>query len=219
MEGFKQLMGILLMATVVALLWLFGQQRGVDGMTLLLGALLLAGLGAWLYGRPAATPRGRATRLGLSAALLAAGLAVAFGPARAAGTERPRGGAAAEGRWEEWSEARVAELRAQGRPVFVDFTAAWCLTCKVNEKVALEDGEVQARFEREGVTLLKADWTLRDDRITRALAGYGRQGVPAYVLYGRDPGGEPHLLPELLTPGVVFTALDRVLGPRSAEAR
>ena len=113
----------------------------------------------------------------------------------------------------------MAELRAQGKPVFVDFTAAWCLTCQVNERVALETREVAERFEREGVTLLKADWTLRDDRITQALASYGRQGVPVYVLYGRDPVGEPRLLPEVLTPGVVFAALDRVLGPSSAANR
>jgi len=218
MEGFKELMGFCLMATVVALLWLFGQQGGVDGMAFLLGALLLAGLGAWLYGRPSATPRGRAIRLALAAALVILGLAVGFGPARPRAAA-PIAARAADLGWETWSEARVAELRAQGKPVFVDFTAAWCLTCKVNEKVALDTREVAERFEREGVTLLKADWTVRDDRITQALASYGRQGVPVYVLYGRDPAGEPHLLPEVLTPGVVFSALDRVLGPQSAATR
>ena len=218
MVGFKQLMGFCLMATVVALLWLFGQQGGVDGMAFLLGALLLAGLGAWLYGRPSATPRGRSIRLVLSAALVILGLAVGFGPARPRAAA-PAAVGSADLRWETWSDARVAELRAQGKPVFVDFTAAWCLTCKVNEKVALDTREVAERFAREGVTLLKADWTLRDDRITQALASYGRQGVPAYVLYGRDPAGEPHLLPEVLTPGVVFSALDRVLGPQPAATR
>jgi thiol:disulfide interchange protein len=218
MEAFKQLMGFCLMATVIALLWLFGQQAGVDGIAFLLGALLVAGLGAWGYGRPSASPRGRAIRVSLSAALLVAGLAIGFGPARPSGTGRVAA-PSADARWEPWSEARVAELRAQGKPVFVDFTAAWCLTCQVNARVALDTQEVVGRFEGAGVALLKADWTLRDDRITQALAAHGRQGVPVYVLYGRNPKDDPRLLPEILTPAIVLQALDEVLGPKTAAAR
>jgi thiol:disulfide interchange protein len=218
MEAFKQLMGFCLMATVIALLWLFGQQAGVDGIAFLLGALLVAGLGAWVYGRPSASPRGGAVRLSLSAALLIAGLAIGFGPARPSGASRAAA-PAVDARWEPWSEARVAALRAQGKPVFVDFTAAWCLTCQVNARVALDTQEVAARFESAGVALLKADWTLRDDRITQALAAHGRQGVPVYVLYGRNPKDDPRLLPEILTPAIVLQALDEVLGPKTAAAR
>jgi thiol:disulfide interchange protein len=172
MEGFKQLMGFCLMATVIALLWLFGQQAGVDGIAFLLGALLVAGLGAWVYGRPSDSPGRRALRVSLSAALLVVGLAIGFGPAR------PR-------------------TTAQ----------------------AVVPAEVVERFEREGVALLKADWTLGDDRITQALASHGRQGVPVYVLYGREAQSEPRLLPEILTPAIVLQALDEVLGPKTAAAK
>jgi thiol:disulfide interchange protein DsbD len=218
MEGFKQLMGFCLMATVIAILWLFGQQAGVDGIAFLLGALLVAGLGAWAYGRPSGSVRGRAVRVSLSAALVAGGLAIGFGLARPMAA--PRAAVpSSDARWEPWSEARLAELRSQGKPVFVDFTAAWCLTCQVNARVALDTQEVAERFAREGVTLLKADWTLRDDRITQALAAHGRQGVPVYALYGRDPTGEPRLLPEILTPAIVLQALDEVVGPKTAAVQ
>jgi thiol:disulfide interchange protein DsbD len=108
--------------------------------------------------------------------------------------------------WIPFSPDRLAELRAAGTPVFVDFTADWCLSCQVNERVALERDQVRERFLLRGVVRMKADWTRRDETVTRALADHGRQGVPLYVLYGRD--GAPRLLPEVLTPGIVLEALD-----------
>ncbi|HEY5908052.1 MAG TPA: thioredoxin family protein, partial [Vicinamibacteria bacterium] len=98
----------------------------------------------------------------------------------------------------------------------VDFTAAWCLTCQVNERVALARPDVVERFRREGIVALRADWTRRDDHITEALAAYGREGVPVYVLYG--PDGAPRILPELLTPGIVLSALDETLGRSRSTA-
>jgi thiol:disulfide interchange protein DsbD len=112
--------------------------------------------------------------------------------------------------WEPYAEGRLAELRQAGKPVFVDFTADWCLTCQVNDKVALQRADVRRRFQQAGVVLMKADWTLRDDGVTRALAAHGRQGVPLYVLYGRGTEAPPRLLPEILTPGIVLQALDEI---------
>ena len=216
METFKQLMGFFLMATVVFLAWLLGQQAGNDGVAMLLAGLVVVGMGAWSYGRGdthGSTTRSRRVARGLGFALGGIGLAVALSGARVAPPASPSGAKGAGGLvWESWSEERVAALRAEGRAVFVDFTAAWCLTCQVNERVSLGNAEVVAKLTRENVALLRADWTLRDERITRALASHGRQGVPVYVLYGRDPLAPPRLLPEVITPGMVLAALDEALG-------
>jgi thiol:disulfide interchange protein DsbD len=107
----------------------------------------------------------------------------------------------------------VSRYQAQGRPVLVDFTASWCLSCQVNERVALDQPSVQKAFQDGNVALLKADWTRGDDAITQALTELGRSGVPAYALY--SPGqSEPELLPEVLTPGIVIEALGKL--PKTA---
>jgi thiol:disulfide interchange protein DsbD len=113
--------------------------------------------------------------------------------------------AAAGGRWQPWSEARTAELLAAGRPVFVDFTAAWCITCKYNERTTLADGDVLADFDARDVSLLRADWTRRDPAITAALTALGRGGVPVYVLHA--PGKAPRVLTEILSAREVRAAL------------
>ena len=114
----------------------------------------------------------------------------------------------AGGAWEPYSAARVDELAAAGRPVFVDFTAAWCVTCQVNKQLVLARPEIERVFGERGVTLLRADWTRRDDEITRALAALGRKGVPVYALYA--PGRKPQLLPEILTRETILAALDQL---------
>jgi len=109
--------------------------------------------------------------------------------------------------WEPYSEARLATLSREGRAAFVDFTAAWCVTCQVNKQLVLARPEVEQDLRRRGVTLLRADWTRRDAEITRALAALGRNGVPVYALY--EPGREPQLLPEVLTREALVAALER----------
>jgi thiol:disulfide interchange protein DsbD len=138
-------------------------------------------------------------------------LAVALG-AFVLGTPAPTpDAAAADGmiRWEPWSVRRVAEAQAAGRPVFVNFTAAWCITCLVNERVALRSPDVAAAFARKQVVYLKADWTSRSAEIATALDGFGRSGVPLYVLY--PPGGRPAaptILPPILSERLVVDAVN-----------
>jgi thiol:disulfide interchange protein DsbD len=108
--------------------------------------------------------------------------------------------------WQPYSAQKVASLQAAGKPVFIDFTAAWCVTCQVNKRVVLSRDDVMAAFRDRNVTLVRADWTRRDPEIARALSELGRSGVPVYVLY--RPGRAPELLPELLTPQRVLEALD-----------
>jgi thiol:disulfide interchange protein DsbD len=121
--------------------------------------------------------------------------------------------ARADALWEPFSEARFQELRREGRPLFVNFTAAWCITCQVNKRLVLENPKVIQAFKRHGITLMEADWTNRDDEITRSLARYGRRGVPVYLLYAGGAGSDPILLPEILTVGLVIEALERGAGP------
>lgn len=115
--------------------------------------------------------------------------------------------------WQVFSQDAVERAVAQGQPVFVDFTAAWCLTCQVNERIVLETEPVQEAFRDRNVALFKADWTRQDPAITEALEALGRSGVPVYALYPGIPGSEPHLLPAILTEQIVREALDRVLAP------
>ena len=109
--------------------------------------------------------------------------------------------------FEPYSPERLAELRAEGRPVFVNYTAAWCISCQVNDRVALSTRAVAAAMRNNNIAYLKADWTKRDPVIAAELARYGRAGVPLYLVYGAG-GGEPAILPAILTEGVVVRALD-----------
>lgn len=203
LETMKQLFAFPLLATVVWLLWVFGQQAGVDALAIVLLAMIVMTLGGWLWSRGMRSD-GAATRA-LAAVCMASALGIALlGATRAA---PPAAAAATVAGWEPWSEARVRELRAEGRPVFVDFTAAWCLSCQVNERVALRKQSVMAAFEAANVALLRADWTSRDSAITQVLAGFGRSGVPLYVMYPARAAEPGVVLPAVLTPGMVVDAV------------
>ncbi len=205
MEATRQALAFPLLATAVWLVWVFGRQTGVDGAAALLLGLVLVGFAAWLVGRwPTGWGTGRTRlipRVFAGAVLVAAAVLVAMG-ARAQRTEP---GSASDG-WEPYDAARVEALVAAGTPVFVDATAAWCLSCQVNARTTLHTAAVEAAFERAGVVRIEADWTTRDPAITALLARFGRSGVPMYVLYAGG-GAEPTLLPEVLTPGIVLDAL------------
>ncbi|MET0336019.1 MAG: thioredoxin family protein, partial [Rhizobacter sp.] len=120
---------------------------------------------------------------------------------------------AAHAGWEPYTPERLAALRQEGKPVFVNLTADWCITCLVNERVALSPSHVDDAFRTAGITRLKGDWTRGDERITKLLAEHGRSGVPLYLFYAAGPGGEPRVLPQLLTPDLVLAVLTAPASP------
>jgi len=213
METLKQALAFPMFAVVVWLVWVFGLQTGVGGAAALLASLTFVALGTWVLGRwPAAVARGRA-RL-VTRAIAGAAFLLAVGTAYRGSRAEPPAPTRTETTWEPFGDgSTILAHRRSGRPVFVDFTAAWCISCQVNERVVLATPRVVGAFRERDVALVKADWTRRDPEITRALASFGRSGVPLYVLYPPDPTGEPELLPAVLTQGLVLEALDRVVGP------
>ncbi len=204
MESFRQLMAFPMFATVVWLLWVLGQQSGIDGAAALL--MILVAL-AWLIWAFNQTGRSKIW-MGTLSALVLAGVLWSIGP----NVIRPQpliAGATpttVDGLiWEAWSPQREADLINQGRPVFVDYTAAWCVTCQFNKRNALSDAVFLQEAASRGVVLLRADWTRRDPGVTQALAALGRNGVPVYVLHA--PGRSPLILSEILTAEEVRAAI------------
>jgi thiol:disulfide interchange protein len=211
MEVLRQAVSVPVFATVIWLAWVLAQAYGAALVAAVLTGMLLLAVAGWFLGR---WPAKRWATV--VAALIVAGVVAlcVFAPGELAAA--PETGAQAGGqagaRWQPWSAAAVREYQAEGRPVLVDFTAGWCLSCQVNERVALERPETVKALEDAHVALLKADWTRRDPAITEALAALGRDGVPAYALY--KPGAsQPEMLPEVLTPGIVIDAVKK-LGSR-----
>jgi thiol:disulfide interchange protein DsbD len=216
MARLKQLLAFPLYASVAWLIWVLSQQAGSAGVAAVLAGLVLVAFAAWLHdmSRDSRVPWRRAAT---AAAALAVALALGLVPFASLGA--PTSGPAradAEGgvTWEPFSARRLTELRAEGRPVFVNLTAAWCITCLVNERVALRSPAVGRALARSGVVPLKGDWTRRDPQITRVLDAFGRSGVPLYLLYppwrGPASAGEPVVLPQILTEGTVLEAVEAI---------
>ncbi|WP_411282448.1 protein-disulfide reductase DsbD family protein [Gemmatimonas sp.] len=206
LETLKQLLAFPLYATVVWLLWVLGRQAGSDQVALALLFAVGVSLTGWMAGRAQYAGRARGSLMGL---VLLVGTIAAGGVAIASQPSTPVGAAAAPAGWETWSAARVASARDSGRVVFVDFTAAWCLSCQINERVALHTDAVERAFVDANAVLLRADWTSRDAEITAVLASLGRSGVPLYVVYPSGNTRAPEILPAVLTPGMVIDAVTR----------
>lgn len=219
MVTLRQTLAFPLFATVVWLAWVLGRQAGIDAVAALLAALVVLAFGLWAFGRfgtlVASVGRRRAAQ-GVAVAAGAAAIALVILGARfapvpgtvmstAANASSDTTGALA---WRPYSAAALAALRDSGHVVLVDFTADWCLTCKVNERVAFGAETVRTALRTHDVVLLRADWTTRDPSVTRALAAFDRNSVPFVVLYGRDRASAPAILPTILTPGIVTRALD-----------
>jgi thiol:disulfide interchange protein DsbD len=212
MEVLRQAISVPIFATVIWLAWVLAQAYGAGTLAALLASFLLLAIAGWFLGRwPAkrwATAVAALILLGVVALAVFAAKLVGVTETKIGQTGTSNQGPLSAGGWEPWSAEAVARYQAQGRPVFVDFTASWCLSCQVNERVALQQPQVQQAFRNANVALLRADWTRHDEAITQALAGLGRSGVPAYALYA--PGeSRPRLLPEVLTPGIVIDALPK----------
>ncbi len=210
MDVLKRVLAFPMFGTAAWLAWVFTLQAGASSLArLFIGAIVIA-FAAWLYGEGQKQQRVPLRRLLQGAAipaLVLAGFLVNVGSqiSRAAGSNSTSTAALAS---QPFSPERLATLRASGKPVLVDFTAAWCVTCQVNERVALSSQKVADAFARNGAVYMVADWTNRDPTIAKVLAEHGRAGVPLYLLYGAS-GAEPVVLPQLLTEGSVIAALNQ----------
>ncbi len=215
MESLKQFMGFPLLATLVWLLWVVGNQGGLQLVTRALAWLLALGMACWVVGRFGAPPaRVPEQAIAWFVALLLAGggwvyllpgHAIAARPAVTTSQSPSDGGI----NWQPFSREAIARELEAGRPVFVDFTAEWCLTCKFNERTVINTPEVRELIARHDITMLKGDWTNADPAIGEFLAEHGRVGVPFYLVYSPADPGRPQILPELLTKPLLMAALEK----------
>jgi thiol:disulfide interchange protein len=207
MLTFRQFLAFPLYATAVWLLWVLGRQTGVDAMALVVGCCVLIGIAAWLYQRPTQS-NWRYVEMALILACVAGVFSVLASPMLK--TEQSTVAAVDGENYEVYSDARLAELRNNNQPVFVNMTASWCITCLVNEKVALGSDTVTEALADKDVVYLKGDWTNNDPVITAVLKRYQTSGVPLYLMYPADPNLPAEVLPQILTEGIILDALERI---------
>ena len=226
MEILKQAVSVPIFATVIWLVWVFTQIAGAAALMGLLAAFLLLAIAGWFLGR---WP-GKVGATTVAVVVLVFAIGASVWSANALREPNPRelantdfGRMLAEGKihaqsaWQPFTPTALTNARAQGHAVFVDFTASWCLSCQVNERLILDRADVEQKLHDSGVTLLRADWTNQDPDITRALAALGRSGVPTYAIYPPDPSAPPQVLPAVLTPGIVLNALNSLPKPTVAS--
>jgi thiol:disulfide interchange protein DsbD len=209
MERLKQAFAFPMYATAAWLVWVLALQAGAISTLLALGGMVVIAFAAWLFDstrsrsgwqRPGATIVAAALVI---ATLLFSYLQLHHAPASKSSTAT----SSSEQNWQGFSNERLQALRAEGKPVFLNFTAAWCITCLVNERVALSQDSVTSAFKNAGITYLKGDWTNQDESVTRKLAEFGRNGVPLYVFYPAGKSAEPIVLPQILTPEIVLNVV------------
>lgn len=206
MEYLKQAVSIPIFVAVIWMVWVFAQVVGGNGVAALLGGMLVTAIAGWVLGHwPARWVSAIVATLLLMVAIALPSFAAKTFRASTAVSHGTSGIA-----WQPFSPKQLAADRAQGKAVFVDFSAAWCLSCQVNERVVLDRPDIEEAFRKSGVVMMRADWTNHDDTITEALRQLGRSGVPTYALYSGGPDTAPTLLPEVLTQSIVFNALENV---------
>ena len=216
MERVKQLMGFFLLATLLFLLWVIGAERGVEAIIWTSCFLLALSLACWMKGSFLVPTASRTTRFVVLVLVLVLVLGSGwyFGTKFQA-TKLASGATPLAGDWQPFTPERLQSELDQGHTVFVDFTAAWCLTCKFNEATVLESSAVREAFQRHGIIKFKADWTNADPAITKILKQFGRPGVPLYVLY--PAGKAPIVFPELLTQSIILDKLETITPHVAAE--
>lgn len=216
MITFKEMMGFLMMASVIWLVWVFSAQTNGLAVTMLLAGFFFFAIACWIYGRWATPLRKKITRMiGTAAALVFIGIGTYMLTASTSSWVEVMGGSTTSqhaasdvaDNWEEFSVERVEELRKQGIPVFIDFTAKWCLICQTNHLV-LSGDEVESKFKERGVVKMKADWTKKDEVIAAELRKFGRNSVPLYVFYDGESESAPKILPQVLTPDIVLGSIE-----------
>jgi thiol:disulfide interchange protein DsbD len=217
MVRFRQLLAFPMYGTAVWLIWILSVQAGDTALLAALGGAVLLAMALWFWELGEHSQRPYRKFAVACAAVTFAGAAALAGWAEHTGRTSTAQTVAEDTRWVPFSPHSLAELRSSGTPVFVNFTAAWCLTCIVNEKLVLRSDAVWAAFKKKGVVAMKADWTRRDPAITRALAELGRSGVPLYAIYPSAAGDKPTLLPEILTEAIVLEAVALLPDARTAQ--